>query len=97
MQVRPLHSAVAHADPSRAAAIANPLLEAGADANAQQPGGYTPLHDAVLKDDIELARLLLSYGANPHVSNDEGDSALQLAHAVGHADLIELFDQTFIS
>jgi len=81
----------------RAVAIANPLLEAGADTNAQQPGGYTPLHEAVLNDDIELARLLLTYGANPHVSDDEGDGALQLAHAIRHADLIELFDQSFIS
>jgi ankyrin repeat protein len=50
----------------------------------------------VLNHDIALARLLLTYGANPHVSNDEGDSALQLAHAIKHADLIELFDQTFV-
>ena len=94
MQVRPLHSAAAHHDPSRAITTCRVLLEAGADPNAQQQGGITPLHEAVLSDNAKLARLLLAHGANPHLSDDKGDSPLQLAHARLHPELIALLDDT---
>jgi len=94
MRVCPLHSAAAHSDPARATHVARTLLEAGADPNAQQQGGYTPLHEAVLTDNLELTRLLLNHGANPHVSNDEGDSALQVAHAEKKSALIDLIEKT---
>jgi ankyrin repeat protein len=94
MRVRPLHSAAAHSDPSRATLMARTLLEAGADPNAQQQGGFTPLHEAVHNDNLELTRLLLSHGGNPHVSNDDGDSALQVAHAENKTHSIELIEKT---
>ena len=94
MRVRPLHSAAAHSDPTRATSIARALLEAGADPNAQQQDGFTPLHEAVHNNNLELTRLLLSHDANPHVSNDDGDSALQIAHAQKKRCLIDLIEKT---
>jgi ankyrin repeat protein len=94
MQVRPLHSAAAHRDPPRTVATSRVLLEAGADPNAQRQGGFTPLHEAVLTGNAKLARLLLAHGANPHLSDDEGDSPLQLAHTGLHPELIALLDET---
>ena len=67
------------------------LLEEGADANAQQEGGMSPLHEAVHNDNVELVDLLLRFGANPHLSNDEGDSPLQLSQSrIGSATAARL-------
>ncbi len=43
-KVRPLHSAAAHRDPARSLELIKLLLEAGADPNVAQAGGWTPLH-----------------------------------------------------
>jgi len=60
MKVQPLHSAVA-AD-SRDVAAA--LLTAGADPNARQEGGFTPLMGAEEKEkEGDMVRLLMDHGA----------------------------------
>lgn len=59
MQVQPLHSAVAGRDVESARL----LLAAGADPDARQHGGWTPLMAARQHDDGEVERLLLDYGA----------------------------------
>jgi len=53
----------------RAAALA--LLNAGADANAGAVG-YTALHAAVLRSDLELVTALLAHNANPNVLITKG-------------------------
>ena len=59
MRVQPLHSAAA----GKATDVCRMLLEAGADPNATQHGGYTALDEAVLNGNTELEKLLLDYGA----------------------------------
>lgn len=59
MKVQPLHSAVA----ARAREIVAALLRAGADVNARQEGGHTPLTAAEAHDDTEIVRLLMDHGA----------------------------------
>ena len=65
MKVQPLHSAVA-AD-SRDVAAA--LLAAGADPNAKQEGGFTPLMAAEQKEkEGDMVRLLMDHGAEESAS-----------------------------
>lgn len=61
MQVQALHAAVA----GRNANTVRLLLEAGADPNAVQHGGWTPLAQAEHHGDPELISLLLAAGAQP--------------------------------
>ena len=46
-------------------ALAALLLKNGADPNAAD-AGYTALHAAVLRDDLDLVKALLAHGANPN-------------------------------
>src|SRR3977135_2094344 len=50
------------------------MIAAGADVNATQGDGTTPLHWAVYKVDADLARALLERGAKPDVINNYGSS-----------------------
>jgi len=58
-EATPLHSAVAAGRMDNAEA----LLEAGADPNARQHGGFTPLMEAEHRGDLDLAEMLIRYGA----------------------------------
>jgi ankyrin repeat protein len=90
MRVQPLHSAVANRDSAAALALAELLLRHGADANARQEGGNTPLHEAAFHGEAALARLLLAYGADPAQANTEGQTPLSLAEKHGHAEVLAL-------
>jgi ankyrin repeat protein len=61
MRVQPLHSAAALGDVEACRA----LLDAGADPNAEQQGGYRPLDEALLTRNGPLEELLRSRGARP--------------------------------
>ena len=41
---------------------------------------------------IELVRLLMKYGANPDLTNDDGMNARTLAERAGHLDVVQLLD-----
>ncbi|MBV9773233.1 MAG: ankyrin repeat domain-containing protein, partial [Gemmatimonadetes bacterium] len=61
------------------------LLEAGADANARQHGGYTALHAAAMHGSGERVELLLAHGADPALPADDGRTAAGFARERGHA------------
>src|SRR3979411_2082553 len=63
-------------------------IAAGADVNAAQGDGTTPLHWAVYKIDADLARALLERGAKPDVINNYGSSPLAEAAKVANARLV---------
>ena len=54
-------------------------MEAGANPNVRQQGGYTPLHGAAHNGDAELVQLLLDHGADPAAPNDDGKTPRDLA------------------
>src|SRR5712672_3858772 len=64
------------------------MIVAGADVNAAQGDGTTPLHWAVYKIEADLARALLARGAKPDVINSYGSSPLAEAAKVGNARLV---------
>src|ERR1700758_3806144 len=65
-------------------------IAAGADVNAAQGDGTTPLHWAVYKVDADLARALLERGAKPDVINNYGSSPLAEAVKVANPRLVEM-------
>jgi ankyrin repeat protein len=93
LRVQPLHSAVAHRDYARVLEMARLLVGSGADVNAVQEGGLTPLHHAAAHGQIELARLLLEHGADPSAKTADGQSPLDMAEKGGHGEMARLFSE----
>ncbi|XP_004492021.1 ADP-ribosylation factor GTPase-activating protein AGD3 [Cicer arietinum] len=61
------------------------LLQYGANINATDLRGQTPLHRCILKGRSTIARLLLSRGGDPRATDDEGRTPIELA-AESNAD-----------
>lgn len=74
-RVRPLHSAVA----ARSVRVAEILLAAGADPNAQQIGGWTALMAAAKHGHVPLVEALLAANADASITADDGSTAIDLA------------------
>ena len=83
-----LHAALA----GRRTKVAKILLDAGADANAKQHGGWTPLHSAAANGDREAIDLLLARGADPRLANDEGVTPAASARERGHREIADYLD-----
>jgi len=63
------------------------LLGQGAEVNAADNSGITPLHVAILNDHVRLAEILLAKGANVHARSNNGMTPLHLAASQGDLDL----------
>lgn len=68
-----------HVHPGSQTEIIQILIAAGADPNALDKSGVTPLHRAVRKRSIEAVRALLAVGAEPRKPNRSGSTPLHLA------------------
>lgn len=55
------------------------LLANGADIDAPSTLGLTPLHCAIILQNLELVKYLISKGANPNAVDEDGTSCLMLA------------------
>ena len=66
------------------------LLDHGADINAQDQLGRTPLHRASYIGALEVVRLLLEHGADVEVKGNDGMTAFQEAAEEGHDEVVKL-------
>ncbi len=64
------------------------LIKGGADVNASQGDGTTPLHWATYKLDADLVGVLLAHGAKADVKNDYGASPLGEAVKAANSPLV---------
>jgi ankyrin repeat protein len=69
------------------AGVAERLLAAGADPNAAGGGGYTPLHIAASRGDVQGVALLRAHGADASARTADGRTAAAIAAERGHPDL----------
>ena len=90
MKVQPLHAAVA----ARNRETAEALLDRGADPNARQQVGYTPLMGGAAGGRDDIVDLLLSRGADATLVSDDGKTASAVARDHGHVTLAERLSAT---
>jgi uncharacterized protein len=69
--------------------ITQMLLEYGADIDARNGLGYTPLANAISQRNLELVDLLVEAGADVQLLYDENVSALNLAIEMGDSEMVE--------
>ena len=73
----------------KVADIARRLLEHGADPNIHK-GHSSALHEASSRGFLEVARLLLGYGAKADEKDGDGRTPYQLAASKGHVEMTKL-------
>lgn len=76
-------------------ALAQRLLDAGADVNARadNPQRVAALHAAVARRDVEMVAILLARGATVDLTQQQGITPLHAAAAAGRDDLVQLLLQ----
>lgn len=70
--------------------IALHLIQAGANVNAVDEGGNTPLHYAVEIKNIEIVKAMIKAGADVEIENGEQNTALMIAVAGDDLQMIQL-------
>lgn len=70
------------------------LIEKGANINAQDNEGRTPLHDAILSGFKDLAELLVRKGADYNIVDKSSKSAREIAYETGLFNKLEFFFET---
>jgi ankyrin repeat protein len=85
MHNQPLHACIALSQDLETARI---LIAQGADVNAEQAGGYTPLHQAAAAGLADLTRMLLEAGADPGCRCHQGKTPADYARERNHAAVL---------
>ncbi|MFY9259905.1 MAG: ankyrin repeat domain-containing protein [Gallionella sp.] len=76
----PLHRAISYGKNDTRKIAVEILLKSGANVNAKTTrDGETPFHKAIDRDDVEIIKLLLNYGADVHAVSKLGASSLHFA------------------
>ncbi|KAK7094366.1 hypothetical protein V1264_005941 [Littorina saxatilis] len=83
-----LHCACEGKSPTASADITRLLLDAGADVNAQDMLGRTPLHYAACSGNTETLRRLIHHGADLNATDDEGRTPLHCAYMASKPGII---------
>jgi ankyrin repeat protein len=75
----PLHLSVTFRDIDTARRISSLLVDNGAELNAPQAGGQTPLHHAVARGALKLVEFLVEAGADPFLKDEQGRAPVDLS------------------
>jgi len=75
------------------AKMADLLIKAGADVNAETSGGYTPLIIAAGRGKTDVVQVLLDAGANVDMRGESGKTALHLAEEREYKDTAKLIKE----
>ncbi|MEA3195370.1 MAG: uncharacterized protein QOD26_3703 [Betaproteobacteria bacterium] len=65
------------------------VLSMNFDPNLHHDNGYTPLAYAAMKGSLPMVELLLRNGSDPTIVTKEGDTAVELALRMGHAEVAD--------
>jgi ankyrin repeat protein len=96
-----LHFAACDSDTPFEINVLQLLLDHGANVNARDDEGSTPLHHSSFRDadavsifecadgTVEVTRLLLEHGANIDAENNEGDTPFMVALKAEHHEMVE--------
>jgi uncharacterized protein len=88
-QNQPLHAALALGKNPSTIEL---LVSHGADVNATQAGGFTPIFSAAAANRIDLVEMMMEHGANPRHESDQGKTPADFARDHGHAELADWLD-----
>jgi ankyrin repeat protein len=88
-RVMALHAALAGPTPD----IARSLIDAGADVNAVQQDGVTPLMEAAAIGNLDLVQVLLAHGADPSARDGQQRDAAAFARRGGHTTVVDLLEK----
>jgi ankyrin repeat protein len=69
-----------HAPDSWMPAVRYIVEELGADVNARDHNGYTPLHNAAARGDVEMLEYLVEQGADPMAISRRGQTTVDMAN-----------------
>jgi len=84
-----LHHAVDSASNRRLNAVEG-LLALGADVNARNNNGATPLHDAAMFGHLDAARALVEHGADVSIRDNDDSTPLHWAASNGYLEIVKL-------
>jgi len=87
--VRSLHEAAAAGDIEQIKS----LISGGADVNAKDDNGETPLHNAVILANKDVIELLIASGADVNAKDNQGRTPLWWAKEQNSAELIEILSK----
>ncbi|MCX6992386.1 MAG: ankyrin repeat domain-containing protein [Kiritimatiellaeota bacterium] len=68
-------------------------LQRGADINAKDKDGYTPLMAAAINGNLDVVKVLVDKGADVNARAEDGNTALELAKVNRHPDVVEFLKQ----
>src|SRR3990167_5260424 len=68
------------------------LIAHGADANAEDSDGWTPMHYAEYCGHAEAVKFLIAHGADANAKNNNGMTPLHHAACRGHAEAVKILE-----